>query len=35
MRKSDVNNFGNLLELLWQRVWGGERNLENHVQNFP
>ena len=31
--KRDLNNFGNLAELLWHRVKGRDRNLENHVQN--
>ena len=29
--KSDLTNFRNLVELLWHRVEGGDRNLENHV----
>ena len=31
--KSDLNNFGNFVELLWHRVSGGDGNLENHLQN--
>ena len=31
--KSDLTNFRNFVELLWHRVKGGDRNLENHVQN--
>ena len=33
--KSDLNNFGNFVELLWHRVWGEDTNFENHVQNSP
>ena len=33
--ESDLTNFGNLADLLWHRVEGGNRNLENHVQNGP
>ena len=35
LAESDLTNFGNLVELLWHRVEGGNRNLENHVQNGP
>ena len=33
LRKTDLTNFGNVIELLWYRVEGGDRDLENHVQN--
>ena len=33
--KSGVNNFGNLVELMKHKVEGGQRKLENHVQNAP
>ena len=33
--KSDLNNFENLVELLWHRVQGEDRNIENYVQNVP
>ena len=43
LAESDLTNFGNLGELLWHTVEGGNknleeggnRNLENHVQNGP
>ena len=35
LAESDLNNFGNLVELLWHSVEGGNRNLENHAQNGP
>ena len=33
LEKSDATNFGNLLKLLWYRVEGGDRHIENHFQN--
>lgn len=33
--KSDLTNFGNLLEPLFYRDKGGNRKLENHVHKCP
>ena len=33
--KTVLNNFWNLVELLWHRVSGWERKSEDHVQNAP
>ena len=35
LAESDLTNFGNLLELLRDRIEGGNRNLQNHVQITP
>ena len=35
LAESDLAKFGNLVEFLWHRVKGGDRNLENHVQKGP
>ena len=31
--ESNLTDFGNLVERLWHRIKGENRNLENHVQN--
>ena len=33
--KSGLTNSGNFVELLMYRVWGGDKTLENHLQNAP
>ena len=41
--ENDFTNFGNLVEILWHGVEGGDRNfeeggnrnIEKHVQNYP
>ena len=35
LTESDLAKFRNLVELLWHRVKGGDRNLESHVQKGP
>ena len=35
LAESDLTNFGNLLELLRDRIEGGNRNLQHHVQIAP
>ena len=35
VRKSDLTNSGNLVEISEHRVERGDRNLENHLQNAP
>ena len=35
LTESDLAKFGNLVELLWHRVKGWNRDLENHVQSGP
>ena len=35
LAENDPTNFGNLVGILWHNVRGGNRNLENHVQNGP
>ena len=44
LAESDLTNFGNLVHFLWHRIEGGDkrnleeggnRNLENNVQNGP
>ena len=35
LKKSDLTNRVSFVELLYHRVEGWDRNLENHLQNAP